>query len=281
MTEPRPGSLPERAASNRLRTLRADEPELGLLREEIAANLRAVSRSGRLERPLRFRRYRLREGDNFYRVMARLSQDPDTLASLNDIVNPNAVGPGDELLIPNARGLFLSGDRKELARRYRLQEDQLVDVAQRYFLPGRRYDPAELSYFRGDGFLPPLSGARLASGFGMRLDPFSHRRTFHGGVDLAAPIGTPVLASREGRVLRAGEAAGYGLLVVLEHQFGYQSYYGHLSRIRVAVGQRLRAGAVLGEVGATGRATGPHLHFEVRRNGVQTRPRLVHGLLLP
>lgn len=264
-----------------LADLRGSNPQLQTLREEIAANLRAASRGQRPARPLRFVRYRLAEDENFYQVMARLSQDADTLSSLNDIVNPNAIGPGDELLAPNARGLFLRGPREKLAERYRLPAEEIQPAGDRYFLPGRRMDPVELQYFRGDAFSPPLNSARLSSGFGMRLDPFSRKRTFHGGVDLAAPHGTPVLASRDGRVIRVGEAPGYGQLVVLEHDFQYQTYYGHLSRILARKGESVRVGQIIGEVGATGRATGPHLHFEVRRNGLRTRPRLVHGVESP
>ncbi|MEQ9363564.1 MAG: M23 family metallopeptidase, partial [Leptospirales bacterium] len=119
---------------------------------------------------------------------------------------------------------------------------------------------------------------RVSSSYGMRSDPFTRRQTFHGGLDIAAPRGTPVHASRGGKVIRvAGDAKGYGKLVVIEHKFGYKTYYGHLSAILVRKGQKVSADQIIGRVGATGRATGPHLHFEVRKNGQRKNPS-VHGV---
>ncbi len=261
-----------------LTDLSNDNPRLSELRADIAANLRSTARSGDLARPLRFYQYRVKPGENFFQIVARVSQDPDTLASLNRVIHPNAIGAGETLLIPNARGVFIEGgDRARVAGRYNMKPDELQAHGERWFLPGRRFTELELEYFRGDGFASPLPSARVSSGFGMRTDPFTRRRTFHGGVDLAAPAGTPALASRAGRVVRAQYVRGYGNLVVIEHDLNYQTYYGHLSQIKVRVGQRVETGETVGLVGATGRATGPHLHFEVRRNGVRTAPRFVHG----
>ena len=101
----------------------------------------------------------------------------------------------------------------------------------------------------------------------MRNDPFTDRRTFHGGLDIAAPHGTPVYAAMKGKVIFAGRAGGYGKLVILEHGWGYRTFYGHLSKIRVKKGQIVYTAGFLGNVGSTGRSTGPHLHFEIRRKG--------------
>lgn len=92
------------------------------------------------------------------------------------------------------------------------------------------------------------------------------------GVDLPARAGTPVGASADGRVIYAGGASGYGLMVVIEHAGGLQTRYAHLSRIGVAIGQQVARGNTIGLVGSTGDATGPHLHYEVRVGGVAVDP---------
>ncbi|MCB1319675.1 MAG: M23 family metallopeptidase [Leptospiraceae bacterium] len=249
------------------------------LRRQIAENLKSTARTGRLDIPLQLVRYRVQPEDSFYRIMAKVSQNEDTLVSLNELTNPNEIYPGQVLLIPNARGVFIeSDDRAELARKFETEPQNIESHGDILFVPGRKLLPEQIQYFRGDGFGPPLRTGRISSGYGLRIDPFTNRRTFHGGLDIAAPTGTPVYASRSGRVVRAETAAGYGQLIVLEHGYGYQTYYGHLSQIGVRVGQQVAAGSLIGRVGSTGRATGPHLHFEVRKNGRRQQPRLVHGI---
>ncbi len=108
----------------------------------------------------------------------------------------------------------------------------------------------------------------------MRSHPILGGQRFHAGVDLAAPQGSAVLATSPGVVSRAAWQGGYGLTIAVEHSGGIQTRYAHLSRIAVVPGQSVRAGDVIGYVGSTGRSTGPHLHYEVRRNGQVLRPGL-------
>jgi len=117
----------------------------------------------------------------------------------------------------------------------------------------------------GVGFVRPVAGP-ISSPFGWRNISVAGNR-FHGGLDLVAATGTPVVASRGGRVAFAGWSGAYGYAVFLDHEEGWQTRYAHLSRIDVRVGDALRQGAVLGAVGSTGASTGPHLHFEVRFGG--------------
>jgi murein DD-endopeptidase MepM/ murein hydrolase activator NlpD len=117
----------------------------------------------------------------------------------------------------------------------------------------------------------PVMG-RLLSHFGSREDPFHGHQAFHSGVDLSAAIGTPVKATADGIVREADWSGGYGKLIVLDHGNGLQTYYAHLSRIDVLPGQEVRMGQVIGATGATGRATSPHLHYEVRRGGAVVNP---------
>jgi murein DD-endopeptidase MepM/ murein hydrolase activator NlpD len=107
----------------------------------------------------------------------------------------------------------------------------------------------------------------LSSGTGGRTDPFTGEADYHPGLDISADRGTPVYATADGTISQASFAGAYGNLVVVEHQFGIESRYGHLSAFRTQRGQTVKRGDLIGLVGSTGRATGPHLHYEVRVNG--------------
>ncbi|MEM9677944.1 MAG: M23 family metallopeptidase [Pseudomonadota bacterium] len=113
----------------------------------------------------------------------------------------------------------------------------------------------------------PSPGARISSRFGSRRDPFTGRSAVHSGLDFSAPRGTPIVATAGGRVTKAGRLGGYGKLVELDHGGGITTRFAHLSRINVKLGQKVARGQLVGRVGSTGRSTGPHLHYEVRRKG--------------
>jgi murein DD-endopeptidase MepM/ murein hydrolase activator NlpD len=128
----------------------------------------------------------------------------------------------------------------------------------------------------------PVNGV-LLSRFGERTDPFSGEGAIHAGVDISAPTGTPVHAAADGIVSRAEYYGGYGRLIVIDHGNGMSTRYGHLSRFDVVPGQEVRRGDVIAFSGATGRATSPHLHFEVRLGGaaVNPHPYLVRSAMTP
>jgi len=117
----------------------------------------------------------------------------------------------------------------------------------------------------------PVEG-RLMSPFGGRTDPFSGEGAIHTGVDLQAPMGTPVRAAADGIVVYAEWRSGYGRLVIIDHGNGLQTYYGHLSQFDVVEGQEVRRGDVVAKSGASGRVTSPHLHYEVRMGGTPVNP---------
>lgn len=118
----------------------------------------------------------------------------------------------------------------------------------------------------------PTPGKKISSRYGTRRDPFTGRAAVHGGIDYKARRGTPVLATATGKVVKAGRHGGYGKLVEIDHGNGITTRYAHLSRIKVKIGQRVKKGGVVGKVGSTGRSTGPHLHYEVRRSGRTMNP---------
>jgi murein DD-endopeptidase MepM/ murein hydrolase activator NlpD len=117
----------------------------------------------------------------------------------------------------------------------------------------------------------PVIG-HLTGTFGERMDPFSGEGAFHTGVDISSQYGDGVRATADGVVIEAGDHAGYGRLVVIDHGFGVTTWYGHLSSFNVLVGQQLRRGDTIGNVGVSGRSTGPHVHYEVRINGAPVNP---------
>ena len=127
-------------------------------------------------------------------------------------------------------------------------------------------------------FATPVRGYAVNSNFGLRKLAGEARARAHEGVDIAAPTGTGVFAAAEGEVLRTGyDPAGYGRFIEVRHPNGMTSLYGHLSRVDVHSGQTVGEGARIGLVGSTGYSTGPHLHFEVRRNGRHINPAKVMG----
>ena len=114
---------------------------------------------------------------------------------------------------------------------------------------------------------------RIASGFGYRIDPVYKVTKLHAGLDFAAPIGTPIYATADGVVKEADfNEGGYGNHVVINHGYGYETLYGHMLRMKVRPGQKVKRGEVIGYVGSTGKSTGPHCHYEVHKNGTPVDP---------
>lgn len=113
----------------------------------------------------------------------------------------------------------------------------------------------------------------MASGFGYRSDPFTKIRKFHAGMDFSARTGTPIYATGDGVVVTAdANSSGYGNHIVIRHGYGYETLYGHMSKYRARVGQKVKRGDVIGYVGSTGRSEAPHLHYEVHKNGTVVNP---------
>lgn len=112
----------------------------------------------------------------------------------------------------------------------------------------------------------------VSSGFGRRASPFTGKDTMHGGVDISAPLRTPVIAPAEGTVAFGGSDAGLGNTVTLSHGYGMRTIYGHMDKLKVKTGQHVRRGDVIGWVGSTGLSTGPHLHYEIEVSGTGVDP---------
>jgi len=211
------------------------------------------------------------EGENLEYIARRYHVDMTRLARVNGLNNPLDLKPGDRVLVPGVAA------REAMARleERRKEERRLAEERRRRLAAERAARLRQVAY-RGDtsakGFQWPLSKFRVTATY---HDARYYRRfrRVHTGLDLAAPQGTPIYAAKGGVVTAAGwSRVGYGYYVKLDHGGGVESLYAHMSRIAVRRGQRVKQGALLGYVGRTGFATGPHLHFEVRIGGKTRNP---------
>lgn len=242
------------------------------MRSEVSENLRLVADNREVE--IKWRRYKIKKNDTFFNVMARTMLNHDTISSVNRLASLWDVTQGDEWLLPNVRGIAVTGEKKLIAKKFGISTDTLIPIPERdnyYFITGLHFDETETEFFNLKAFIHPVAG-RITSGFGVRKDPFTEKHKFHKGIDIACAIGTKVVASAEGTVVFAGTKKGYGKTVIVEHRNGYRTLYGHLSSIRVKNGDKVAQGQKIALSGMTGRSTGPHLHFEVRRRGQPERP---------
>ncbi|MDE2170017.1 MAG: M23 family metallopeptidase [Sphingomonadales bacterium] len=145
---------------------------------------------------------------------------------------------------------------------------------------GQFFDAQAMNEQRqSNALIMPVAGARITSSFGLRFHPILGYARMHSGTDLAAPWGAPIYAVADGIVTYAGGRGGYGNYVKLEHGGDLATAYGHMSRIAVTPGERVHAGQVIGYVGSTGLSTGPHVHYEVFRDGVSVDPMSVHFIV--
>ena len=221
--------------------------------------------------------YAPRPAEDLFSLNARLGLRYDTLATLNGASSKESFGSRPRILVPSQDGLFINdpprGDLEQmiLATRRAAGRSPLRIMVQRdgrwlpmSFFPDDSFSGIERAYFLRILYRNPIDKGHITSLYGWRNDPFTGSREFHGGLDIGAPEGTPVHAAREGRIEEIGTNDEYGRYVVISHPGGYQTLYGHLSSINATIGAEVSTGFILGAVGHTGRATGPHLHFEVR-----------------
>jgi murein DD-endopeptidase MepM/ murein hydrolase activator NlpD len=181
------------------------------------------------------------KGQTLWRISKTYGVDMQLIAEYNDIYDPDLIFEGQELYIPGV--------------------DETKDVS--YGTPSG-VDMGEIILNKGL-FLWPTEGL-VYSLFGMRWG------RMHRGIDISGRSGTPVLAARDGTVTFAGVKGGYGNIVILSHEDGYETRYAHLSSIKASVGDVVETGDVIGLMGSTGRSTGPHLHFEIRKDDTARNP---------
>jgi murein DD-endopeptidase MepM/ murein hydrolase activator NlpD len=232
--------------------------------------------------------YTLKRGEDIWTIVAKTSLTIDTISTLNRIYFIGELKEGSLVYLPDTIGIFFqSGEHEimDLVQKYAVEEDDILEVPDPrdppntlLFLAEAQLSFVERTYLTGVVFYAPLMGIET-SRFGRRFDPFINEEAFHGGIDIATDEGKKVHAARWGTVVYAGESEGYGNLVVIVHQFGYHTFYGHLADILVEVDELVESGQLIGTVGTTGRTTGPHLHFEIRRHNEKLNPDSIPFLL--
>jgi murein DD-endopeptidase MepM/ murein hydrolase activator NlpD len=237
-------------------------------------------------RMLLFSSYTVQPGEVPGEIAQKFGLSASTVISVNNIKNTRAVPVGKVLRIPNQDGVFYTVKRGDtlsaIATRHKAAAAEIqvanelfsdkINPNTSLFIPGATLPWEEEQQINGDLFAWPLRG-RLTSYYGYRRSPFTGSRSFHDGLDIAAPTGTPIKAALAGRVQSAGWDSTYGNFVVITHAAGYKTLYGHMDSIAARSGAYVNAGAVIGYVGNTGVSTGPHLHFTVYKNGSSVNPR--------
>lgn len=234
--------------------------------------------------------YSVQEGDTLTSIARKFKTTADSIAFINNLSAPDRIGVGDQLsVLENASGAVErveEGDTLwDISLRFGISVNRIVEandildpndlvVGQLLILPDAILTPvpqAETAS-RSSVFSWPLSGV-ISSSFGWRVHPITNNTRYHEGIDIAAPYGTTVRTAGAGTVTHASWMGGYGRLVIVSHGNGLETRYGHLSGYAVKSGQKVKAGEVIGYVGESGDATGPHCHFEVRSNGQVRNPR--------
>jgi len=248
----------------------------------------AVGGSSSGSPPLSLMSWIVRPGDTIIGIAEQLGMNPDTISSLNRSNGRGVhnVVVGERILVPNQDGIRLAvnGNLDELCRRHDLDPDEVLAVNGRtreelagtvtLFFPGVQHEGYALGLSLGTAVTSPLGSWWQTSSYGRREDPFTGAASRHRGVDLAAPLGSAVRSVSDGTVSAVAYNGVLGNYVMVRSPLNRTFLYGHMDRVFVSAGSRVGQGDRIGTIGMTGKTTGPHLHFEVRENGVPVNPRL-------
>lgn len=233
--------------------------------------------------------YRVQKGDMIGFIADKFNVTQDTIISVNNIHQSRLIQIGQILKIPSMPGIVYTVKKngetansiaekfevsaEKLARVNHLQENQNLVAGQTLFAPDALLDWVTRQEINGDLFHKPVrSRYYLSSYYGWRSSPFSGKRSYHSGVDMACPQGTPVYAALGGTVTSVGYNNVYGNYIIVTHHSGYKTLYGHLSKQLVTRGKWVDTNSRIGLVGSTGLSTGPHLHFTVYKFGKTVNP---------
>ena len=228
--------------------------------------------------------------ENFWKVAKQYQVNIDSIIGANRGLKKLTAARGQKLRVPNQRGVVHQMEPGESAEAIaglysvpvgsitamnNLQPKHILVPGRELFIPGakpvRLTEDMTAQYSLRGIFGSPLPG-RITSGMGMRKPPVGGFRGRHTGLDLAASPGTRIDAAAAGTVLQTGEGEYIGKFIILGHKDSYTTIYGHCSQILTTPGKTVKKGQIIAKVGNTGRTTGPHLHFEIRKNGIPQNP---------
>ena len=224
-----------------------------------------------------WRQYRVKRGDSVSEIAKNFSVSTGAIIASNEIRNARILQEGAVIRIPNIDGIpyqVKSGDSlQKIAVSFNVPLEVILDVndiksdnikaGETLFIPGGRMNDLDLRLSLGELFIYPVESRYITSNFGMRKDPISGALSFHTGIDLRAGAGAPVSAALDGLVSVVTENWLYGKYIIINHDNGYKTLYGHLNSFSVKQGDRVTRGKKVGEAGNTGYSTGAHLHFSV------------------
>lgn len=248
-------------------------------------NYKALAKN--LPPELLFFKYTVTDDSTLLEIASRCNITYDTIASVNGLETADESLKGKTLILPTCTGLFIMKDKGEssieilLREAYfsKITEDSVlyqIDNKSFFFIPNLRFNPTERSYFLDATLRLPIDKNKfwVSSDFGKRKQPFTGEWKNHNGIDLAANVGTPVYAIKDGAVsVCVSSDPTFGNYIILSHDRGKMtSVYAHLSKLNVEKDQTVKKGDIIGYVGQSGLATGPHLHFEIRQGGVPMDP---------
>lgn len=235
-----------------------------------------------------FSSYSVKPNDNITSITKKAGlRNISTLIAVNNITNVRRLQAGQKMIIPSMDGMFYTVQKNDtletISSKFELSLEKLLDVndlatstlteGEKLFIPGAKLSSNELKKALGELFVSPLTVSwRLTSKFGYRPDPFTGVKSYHTGIDMAAPQKTPIKASADGKVSVCGYSPVYGNYVIITHDNGYQTLYAHMYAATVKKGQFVTQGTKIGLLGSTGYSTGPHLHFSVYKNGKLINP---------
>jgi len=246
---------------------------MGVIEERSAESKQAMQEANKVQKL----KYKVKPGDTLQSIAKKYKVKPESISGSSRLGEFQDVSVGQTLSIPTRDGFYYIVKKNErlanILQAHKVTLDKfmtenehvnvdLLDVGEEIFLPGAK------PIMRAEGWLIPVSSRVVTSGYGWRSWP---RAAFHKGLDLKA-FYVPVRAAKSGTVTYSGWLGGYGNAIIVQHDDTYKTLYAHLSRRHVAVGQRVRRGQVLGRTGDTGYSFGPHLHFEISKNGSNVNP---------
>jgi len=249
--------------------------------------------------------YKIKKGESIWTIAEKFKISHKMIIKANSIKSANLVKPGKILLIPNTNGIFYIVQKNDslsvIAKKYNVKIDDIkmnnriknnrLAAKSKIFIPDA-VEKKEINQLRTVNtvqitkmdtklptkltltpFIRPMKGSLdISSRFGMRMHPILGRRVFHNGLDIRMNVGTKVYSSADGRIIYAGEREGYGNMVVVQHKNNYITVYAHLNDILKDTGTTVKKGELIGLSGETGSVTGPHLHYEIRKNNVPLNP---------
>jgi murein DD-endopeptidase MepM/ murein hydrolase activator NlpD len=255
---------------------------------------------------IKLNKHVVKKGETLYEISQNTGIDIAIIIENNPkLKKKNGFKVGTILKIPSKNGLYYTikdnSNIKEIAKKYNVDIDDITLIKDidgygeseiKVFVENpdilfskkseinkktnKKYKKLYLSYHNDYNynvmFGPPCHLKGVTSAYGVRFHPILKREVFHEGVDLKGKTGDPVFAAKNGIVIFAGNKSGYGNLIIINHGNGYSTRYGHLNSIGVRKGKEVLKGAYIGEIGSTGRSTGPHLHFEIRKDGETISP---------